>query len=132
VSLGGGMNNNLLIVAWPWNNQIIFSPRVTSNYAPPHVVTRPVITTISFSITSTQWKWRFRCQGCTSWTFQGGSGAIVQDNYSVFGWALSTVAVNNPSNPASTFDQHTDFGLFAADIGNAHSNSYPMATSLDP
>ena len=30
VSLGGGMNGNLLVLAWPWKGGIVSSPRFTA------------------------------------------------------------------------------------------------------
>ncbi|KAG8937573.1 hypothetical protein FRC03_008036, partial [Tulasnella sp. 419] len=109
LTLGPGMNRNLLVVAWPNGNTIVHSLRVSENYAYPPVTTGPTITTISSSVTATQWKWTFRCQGCTSWNFQSTPGAIVQDGISVFGWAYSSNAVANPASASSTFTQHTSF-----------------------
>ncbi|KAG8947078.1 hypothetical protein FRC03_001195 [Tulasnella sp. 419] len=82
-----GMNNNLLLVAWPYQGSIKFSTRVAVNYTPPTVISGPTVTAISSSVTATHWKWTFRCQDCTSWIAQGILGAIVQDSISVFGWA---------------------------------------------
>ncbi|KAG8929895.1 hypothetical protein FRC02_004902 [Tulasnella sp. 418] len=124
ITLGPGMNRNLLLVAWPNGNNIVYSARVAENYVQPTVVTGPIVTTLGFSQSSTHWKWTFRCQGCTTWSFQGIDGAIVQDSISVFGWALSTTAVDQPSNAASTFEEHDAFNLWGHNVANAHSSSY--------
>ncbi|KAG8687354.1 hypothetical protein FRC12_017219 [Ceratobasidium sp. 428] len=123
-SLGGGMNNNLLVVAWPNGNSIVSSTRYTTGYTQPTAYTgTATLSTITAgsSVNSTHWKWLFRCQGCTSWT---GGGAMTTNGVQVFGWAYSTVAVDTPSNAQSTFQEHTDFGMWGHNTADAHYANY--------
>ncbi|KAG8697384.1 hypothetical protein FRC08_006563 [Ceratobasidium sp. 394] len=121
-SLGGGMNNNLLLVAWPNGNSIVSSTRYTTGYTQPTVITGYTLTTIAAgtSVGSTEWRWLFRCQGCTSWT----GGSMTTNGVQVFGWAYSTVAVTTPSNAASNFQEHDDFGMWGHDTASAHYSNY--------
>ncbi|KAG8745775.1 hypothetical protein FRC10_007036 [Ceratobasidium sp. 414] len=121
-SLGGGMNNNLLLVAWPNGNSIVSSTRYTTGYTQPTVITGYTLSTITAGTTvnATHWKWLFRCQGCTSWT----GGSMTTNGVQVFGWAYSTLAVDAPANAASTFQEHDDFGLWGHDTASAHYSNY--------
>ncbi|KAJ1308933.1 hypothetical protein OPQ81_004617 [Rhizoctonia solani] len=121
-SLGGGMNSNLLLVAWPNGNSVVSSTRMSTGYTQPTVVSGFTLTTITAgtSVNATHWKWLFRCQGCTSWT----GGAMTTNGVQVFGWAQSTVAVDTPSNPASTFQEHTTFGMWGHNTADAHYSNY--------
>ncbi|CAE7204138.1 unnamed protein product [Rhizoctonia solani] len=126
-SLGGGMNNNLLLVAWPNGNSIVSSTRMSTGYTQPTVFTGPTLTTIAAGTTvnATHWKWLFRCQGCTSWTSPTGvAGSVITNGVQVFGWAQSTVAVDAPANSASTFTEHNTFGLWGHNTADAHYSNY--------
>ncbi|CAE6505183.1 unnamed protein product [Rhizoctonia solani] len=126
-SLGGGMNSNLLLVAWPNGNSIVSSTRMSTGYTMPTVVSGFTLTTIAAGTTvnATHWKWLFRCQGCTSWTTAAGTtGAMTTNGVQVFGWAQSTVAADTPSNPASTFPEHKTFGNWGHNTASAHYSNY--------
>lgn len=97
----------------------IFSPFIFRAYTGAATLTTLPSTTVN----STHWKWVFRCQGCTgktcplscyvhvsiprllAWT---GGGGIDPTSQGVLAWAFSNVAVDNPSDPESTFNEHTD------------------------
>ncbi|QRV98090.1 GMC oxidoreductase [Ceratobasidium sp. AG-Ba] len=121
-SLGGGMNNNLLLVAWPNGNSVVASTRYTTGYTMPTVITGYTLTTITAgtSVNSTHWKWLFRCQGCTSWT----GGSMTTNGVQVFGWAYSTVGPTTPSSASSAFPEHTDFGNWGHNTASAHYSNY--------
>ncbi|KAJ3487294.1 hypothetical protein NLI96_g3648 [Meripilus lineatus] len=122
LSLGGAMLQNILLVAWPNAGNIVFSSRYTSTYDLPKQYVGPTITTLQSSyVNGTGWKWVFRCQNCTSWA---GGGSIPVSSQGVLAWAYSNVAVDNPSDPQSTFNEHTDFGFFGMDFSSAHTNLY--------
>ncbi|KZS87660.1 cellobiose dehydrogenase [Sistotremastrum niveocremeum HHB9708] len=120
LALGGQMANNLLIVAWPNNNQIVFSPRYATDYIQPVVYAGPTITTLQSSVNSTYWKWIFRCQNCTTW--QGGS--LNTNGGPVFAWVVAFSQVFTPSSASSNFNEHDDFGFWGEITQNAHSNNY--------
>ncbi|KAF8596985.1 cellobiose dehydrogenase [Ceratobasidium sp. AG-I] len=120
-SLGGGMNRNLLLVAWPNNNAIVSSTRYSTGYTQPSIITGPTLTTISAgsSVNATHWKWLFRCQGCTTWT----DGSLNTNGIQNFGWAYgSTVAA--PSNSSSTIGYHNDYDKWDHDTASAHFSTY--------
>ncbi|KAF8605228.1 cellobiose dehydrogenase [Ceratobasidium sp. AG-I] len=121
-TFGPGMNSNLMVVAWPNGNNIVASTRYAVGYTQPYVITGPTLTTITAgtSVNATHWKWLFRCQSCTTWA----DGAMTVNGVQVFGWAYSTVAVDTPSSAASTFAEHTDFGLWAHTTSSAHYSNY--------
>ncbi|KAF8958430.1 hypothetical protein BDZ97DRAFT_1906522 [Flammula alnicola] len=105
VSPGGAMLNNLLLVAWPNAGQIV----------------RPVLTDLpSSKVNATHWKWVYRCQNCVTWSTASGTSSIPTDAFGVPAWAWSSLAVDNPSDPQSTFVEHTDFGFFGLDYSQAH------------
>lgn len=121
-SLGGAMLQSLLLVAWPNNGDIVFSTRYTTTYDLPTQYVGPTLTTLpSSSVNSTHWKWVYRCQNCTTWA---GGGGIPLTSGAAVAWAYSDIAVDQPSNPQSTFDEHTDFGFFGIDFSSAHSANY--------
>ncbi|KAF8596986.1 hypothetical protein BDV93DRAFT_527730 [Ceratobasidium sp. AG-I] len=120
-SLGGGMNRNLLLVAWPNGNAIVSSTRYSTGYTQPTVITGPTLTTITAgsSVNATHWKWLFRCQGCTTWT----DGSLNTNGVQVFGWAYGGGVVT-PSNAASNFAEHDDFGQWGHATSSAHFSNY--------
>lgn len=130
VALGAGMNSNLLITAWPWNGAIVKSARQAYNYVQPTQYVGPSITTLATTINATHWKWTYRCQNCTSWYINGASGGINSAAYSVFGWAYSTTAVDDPTDPFSDMIQHDDARLYGFDTTQAHSSDYGTYVNL--
>lgn len=65
----------------------------------------PVLTTLPSShVNATHWKWVYRCQNCTSWA----NGGIDVTSGAALAWAYSSVGVDDPSDPQSTFQEHTD------------------------
>ncbi|KAF9008074.1 hypothetical protein BDQ17DRAFT_1455887 [Cyathus striatus] len=114
-SPGGSMLNNLLLVAWPSQGSIVSSARLTTK------LTGPVLTTLpASSVNSTHWKWVYRCQDCVSWQISSGTGSIPINGSGVAAWAWSSNAVNDPTNPDSTFSIHNDFGFFGLNYAEAH------------
>ncbi|KAF8154680.1 cellobiose dehydrogenase [Crassisporium funariophilum] len=121
VSPGGAMLHNLLLVAWANGNSIVRSVRYTTTYDQPTAMTGPVITDLpSTKVNATHWKWVFRCQNCVSWTSDVGPQAIPIGGFGVPAWAWSDIAVDNPTDPQSTFIEHDDFGFFGLDYSLAH------------
>ncbi|KAF7303779.1 Cellobiose dehydrogenase [Mycena indigotica] len=118
-SMSGSMISSLLIAAWPNNGNIVFTTRYATSNVLPDVYTGPVITTLPSShVNSTHWKWVYRCQNCTTW--KNGGSIDVNSTSSVPAWCASTIAVDNPANPATTMVQHTDFGFYFFPFGTAH------------
>ncbi|KAG6918092.1 substrate-specific activator of APC-dependent proteolysis [Tephrocybe rancida] len=119
VSPGGSMLQNLLLVVWPNGNSIVRSARYSTDYVQPTAMTGPVLTDLpSTTVNSTHWKWVYRC--VNSWPIAGGTKSIPVDGFGVPAWVYSSVGVDNPTDPQSTFLEHTDFGFFGLDYSAAH------------
>ncbi|KAJ3500222.1 hypothetical protein NLJ89_g9889 [Agrocybe chaxingu] len=123
-SLGNGMRQNPLIVAWTDGNTPRASVRFTSNYSPPPVYSGPTVTVLGASgVNATHQRIVFRCQRCTTWT--GGSNGIGLNGVSTFGYALhGTIKPLTPSDPGSSLYQHTMAGLHTIDVSQAHDPLY--------
>ncbi|KAG6865808.1 hypothetical protein C0991_011613 [Blastosporella zonata] len=120
-SPGGAMLQNLLLVAWPNGNSIVRSARYATDYVQPTAMSGPVLTDLpSSKVNSTHWKWVYRCVNCVSWPIAGGTKSLPLNAFGVPAWAYSSVGVDDPSNPQSTFLEHTDFGFFGLDFSAAH------------
>ncbi|KAF5354114.1 hypothetical protein D9756_007316 [Leucocoprinus leucothites] len=121
VSPGGAMLQNLLLVAWADGNSIVRSARIATDYVQPTKLSGPVLTDLPTSkVNSTHWKWVYRCENCVTWTTPTGTGSIPVDGSGVSAWAWSSTAVDDPSDPQSTFLEHDDFGFFGTDWSSAH------------
>ncbi|KAI0646211.1 cellobiose dehydrogenase [Trametes meyenii] len=121
LALAGAMIGDLLLVAWPYDNKIVSTPRYATGYTLPDVYEGPTITQLpSSSVNSTHWKFVFRCQNCTAWD----GGSIDPTGTGVFAWAYSDVAVTDPSDPGSSFGEHTDFGFFGINFPDAQNSNY--------
>ncbi|KAF9447347.1 hypothetical protein P691DRAFT_782546 [Macrolepiota fuliginosa MF-IS2] len=118
----GSMLQALLLVAWPYDGQIISSARIATDYVLPTALSGPVLTTLpSSKVNSTHWKWVYRCQNCVTWNLPGGGNRSLPITGSgATAWARSGVAVDTPSDPASTFLEHDTFGFFGIDWSSAH------------
>jgi cellobiose dehydrogenase (acceptor) len=123
------MTNSLLLMAWPYNGDILTSFRYATGYDNPGVYSgNATLTQISSSITASTYTLIFRCQNCLSWS-QGGQtgGATTSSGSLVLGWAQAFPAPGNPSCPA-TMDilQHDNGqGIFGAQLdSNAANPSY--------
>ncbi|KAM5531153.1 hypothetical protein V8D89_015174 [Ganoderma adspersum] len=122
LAFGGAMIGDLLLVAWPNGNEIVASTRYATAYAQPTAYDGATLTTLpSSSVNSTHWKYVFRCENCTSWT---GGGGISPTGTGVFAWAYSNVGVDDPSDPNSTFQEHTDFGFYGINFPDAQNSNY--------
>ncbi|THH08759.1 hypothetical protein EW145_g2494 [Phellinidium pouzarii] len=120
LALGGQMVDNLLLVAWPNGDDIMYSPRWATDYIQPLPYEGPTITTLSSTVNATHWKTIYRCQNCTTWT----SGNFDTDGTPVFAWVISLTAVFDPSDVNTDFNEHDDFGFWGMFTDDAHSDDY--------
>ncbi|KAG6828939.1 substrate-specific activator of APC-dependent proteolysis [Tricholoma furcatifolium] len=125
VSPTGTMIQSLLLVAWANGNSVVSSARYATDYVQPTAFTQPVLTDLpSTKVNSTYWKWVYRCQNCISWsTTTGGTNSIPIDSAGAPAWVFSNIAVDDPSDAQSTFQEHTDFGFYGLDFSSAHVDS---------
>ncbi|KAI1336375.1 fungal cellulose binding domain-containing protein [Xylariaceae sp. FL0016] len=135
LSLGGPMTNSLLLMAWPYEDQILTSFRFATGYVEPEVYTGDAtLTQISSSVNETHYTLIFRCQGCLSWDQDGASGSASTSGGSlVLGWANAFPSPENPSCPAEISIEQHDNGqsIFGAALDNNAANpSYTDWVSL--
>jgi cellobiose dehydrogenase (acceptor) len=59
-----------------------------------------------------------------AWSNQYGGGSLDQTGPAGFGYATSTTAVAQPSNPNSTFTQHSYYSNTGLDLSTSHNANY--------
>ncbi|KAI5861982.1 carbohydrate-binding module family 1 protein [Durotheca rogersii] len=104
VSFGGPMTNSLLLMAWPYEDEVLTSFRFASGYTSPDLYTgNATLTQISSTINETHYSVIFRCQNCLAWDHGGASGAASTSGGSlVLGWAAALRAPTNADCPADS------------------------------
>ncbi|KAG6897590.1 hypothetical protein C0992_013266 [Termitomyces sp. T32_za158] len=135
VSPTGTMLQSLLLVAWPNGNSVVRSARFATDYVQPLSFSQPVLTDLpTTTVNSTHWRWVYRCQDCVSWpTTTGGTNSIPVNGGGAPAWVFSSIPVDDPSDPNSTFQEHTDSRVDSATYncwasGNTNSCA-PTATT---
>ncbi|KAL5627656.1 hypothetical protein BROUX41_003809 [Berkeleyomyces rouxiae] len=127
ISLGGSMTNTILVVAQPSGSDVVASLRTATGYTNPEVLTTNSTFELmpikeGVSVNSSSFTYTFLCKGCItgddrSWTST--------DTTATIGWALSSTALDDPSNAAGALTYHgSGFGLFGAPFANATSTEY--------
>jgi cellobiose dehydrogenase (acceptor) len=122
------MPGNLLVLAYPQEDDVLTSFRFASKYTMPDLYTgNATLTQISSSINSTGFSLLFRCEGCLSWDQDGTTGnASTSASQLLLGWAQ---AEENPTDGACPDDlslvKHEANSLWIAKFDrNATSSSY--------
>ncbi|KAI0150382.1 fungal cellulose binding domain-containing protein [Xylariaceae sp. FL1272] len=133
ISLGGPMTNSLLLMAWPYEDQIMTSFRWATGYDTPELYTGDAeLTQISSTVNSTHYTLIFRCQNCLSWSQDGATGsASTSQGFMVLGWSNAFPSPSNPGCPDDTDDivEHDNgqsiFGaVFDSNIANPSYSSW--------
>ncbi|KIY62194.1 hypothetical protein CYLTODRAFT_185011 [Cylindrobasidium torrendii FP15055 ss-10] len=111
------MLKTLLLVAWNNDGEVVNSARHATSYSVPTILEGPIITTLpSTSVNATHWKWVYRCQNCTTWD----GGSFDPTSSGAAAWAYGETAVTDPTDSASTFTRHDEYGIFSFDFSAAH------------
>jgi len=108
ISIGGGMLNRLLVIAWPDGDKVRTSFRFAGGYTRPAIYNGTAqLTEISHKVNGKIYSITFKCTGCLSWEFAGRKGAVnlASDNIRM-GWAASAQAPSSPSDPKSGIPFH--------------------------
>lgn len=120
------MTNSLLIVAWPYDGEILTSFRYASAYAMPDLYTGDAtLTQISSTMNATHYTLIFRCQNCLSWSQDGVSNKVsTSSRFWLMGWAQAFPAPGNAQCPDEiTLLQHDNgMNLFPATLGDEIAN----------
>ncbi|KAK5662691.1 hypothetical protein OQA88_8607 [Cercophora sp. LCS_1] len=128
LSLGGGMVNNLLLVAYPYNNQVLTSFKWATTYGPPVPYTgNAKLTQVSSTVNATHYSVIFRCQNCLSWNQNGEEGsAPTSVGFLVLGWALASASPTGAGCPDTiSVRRHDSEGIFGAVLNpQAATSSY--------
>ncbi|KAI1197995.1 fungal cellulose binding domain-containing protein [Nemania serpens] len=126
ISLAGPMTNSLLIMAYPYKDQILTSFRYATGYDLPDVYTgNAKLTQISSTITSTGYSVIFRCQNCLAWDQNGATGSVsTSGGFLVLGWCNAFPSPGNPSCPDTiTMEQHDNGqSIFGAVLDSSVAN----------
>lgn len=131
VSLGGMMSGSLMVIAWPHEDEVVSSLRLSTGYSTPGVFSGSAsLRTIpeGTSFDGTTYTYTFLCEGCiqtddTTFAADAASATI--------GYGRSTSTVNAPSNPASALNFHAaGFGLFGVDLAAAQSTDFAEWAAL--
>ncbi|KAK7189588.1 hypothetical protein DPSP01_001582 [Paraphaeosphaeria sporulosa] len=126
VSLGGGMLNHLLLVAWANGEEVVSTFRTAGAYANPAVYDATKVSALPIAngtfVNSTHFSYTFLCEGC----IVGGDTTFkATDDPPVLGWALSSGNPTTPSDPASELPYHdAGFGLYGQPIAAAQSADF--------
>ncbi|OTB09082.1 carbohydrate-binding module family 1 protein [Hypoxylon sp. CI-4A] len=115
----GQMTDALLLVAWPYEDQVLTSFRFATGYTLPGVYTgNATVTQISSKVTDTGFEVIYRCQNCFAWDQEGTSGHVETTSGTlVLGRASAGTVPSHPECPTQiTFGQHTSFGQFGAPL----------------
>ncbi|KAH9908303.1 fungal cellulose binding domain-containing protein [Xylariomycetidae sp. FL2044] len=112
LSFAGPMTNSLLLMAWPYEDQILTSFRFATGYVLPEVYSGDAtLTQISSTVNETHYTLIFRCQNCFSWNHDGATGsASTSGGVLVLGWANAFPSPENPSCPNEIGMQQHDNG----------------------
>lgn len=124
VSPAGVMIEALLLVAWVNGDEVVSSARWATDYIQPLAMVGPILTDLpSTKVNSTHWKWVYRCENCTTWS----GGGLDTTSFGAPAWAFSSIPVDDPSDPESDFQEHTDFGFYGLDFSSAHASASDYA-----
>ncbi|KAI0133009.1 cellobiose dehydrogenase [Xylariales sp. AK1849] len=131
ISLGGPMTNSLLLMAWPYDDEILTAFLWATGYTQPAPYTGDaLLTQLTSTINETHYTLIFRCQNCLSWDQNGSTGsASTSSGQLVLGWAQAFPAPSNPECPASVamVEHDNNQGIFGAVLdSSAPNDSYTV------
>ncbi|KAJ3740086.1 cellobiose dehydrogenase [Lentinula detonsa] len=120
VSPGGEMVDNLLLMVWANGDTVMGTNRFATDYIQPVPYAGPIITNLpSTKVNSTHYKWVYRCQNCTVWD----GGSLNTNAFVAPAWVFSSIAVDDPSDINTDFQEHTDFGFYGSNFSAAHASA---------
>jgi cellobiose dehydrogenase (acceptor) len=132
--LSGQMTQSLLLMAWPFNGQVLTSFRYATGYQPPGLYAgNAILTQISSSVSATGYELIYRCQNCFSWDHDGAKGNVsTAAGLLVLGRAQAKRAPTNPSCPNTiTPNYHNNgFGQWGAPLAGVVNANYAKWAAL--
>lgn len=92
------MVKGLLLVAWPYEDQVLTSFRMATDYFMPDVYSgNSTLTQIASSVNETRYELVYRCQNCLAWTDADGGSQSVQTSEGTVGLGYAQGA-DGPEN----------------------------------
>jgi len=119
------MVNNLLLIAYPQQSQVLTSFRWATEYGPPVLYTgNAKLTQVSSVVNSTHYSVIFRCQNCLKWNQGGEEGAApTSAGFLVLGWCHATASpTNGACENNAAVRRHATEGIFGAVLNSAAAN----------
>lgn len=130
------MTQALLLMAWPYEDQVFHSFRYATGYTEPAAYTgNATLTTLASSVNDTTFEIVYRCENCFSWSQDGAAGSISTSTGStVLGRAAANEAPGTPGCPNEiTIPYHRrSFGQYGASFANATAAAYSEYAALPP
>ncbi|KAJ4396268.1 hypothetical protein N0V93_000487 [Gnomoniopsis smithogilvyi] len=130
----GQMTQALLLMAWPYNDQVLTSFRYAGGYVEPDVYTGDaVLKTLASSVNDTAFTIVYQCVGCWAWNQDGATGNVsTTAGFAVLGRAAANEAVGNPGCPNDiSIPYHSRaFGQYGAPFSSATAASYSAYATM--
>ncbi|KAL8403246.1 hypothetical protein RB594_008492 [Gaeumannomyces avenae] len=137
VAHAGHMVDDLLLVAWPHEGQVLTSFRYASGYYMPALYSgNSTVTQIRSAVNDTNYELVFRCQDCLWWSEEGYEPGSLStsnpDQYATLGYAQSKAAPQPAGCPGRIgFTFHDDgFAQYFAEYAGAVSPKYKEWAAL--
>ncbi|CAN8106388.1 unnamed protein product [Discula destructiva] len=130
----GQMTNALLLMAWPYEDQVLASFRYAPGYVSPDTYTgNATLKTLASSVNATAFTIVYQCVSCWQWDQGGATGSVdTTSGLAVLGRAIADEAVTNPGCPNDIVIPYHNrgFGQYGAPLTNATNASYSKYAAM--
>lgn len=128
------MAQSLLLVAWPYEGEVLTSFRYATGYSSPTVYTGDAkLSILASSVNSSSFTIVYRCEECWRWDQGGATGSVsTSGGTAVMGRASANEAPGNPGCPNDiTIPYHSrGFGQYGAPLSSATASSYSAYATM--
>ncbi|KAF9774126.1 hypothetical protein IL306_007874 [Fusarium sp. DS 682] len=132
VAMGSTMTKKLLVVAWPNDGKVLTSVRQADGYTNPAVLDDDTVSIKPIEkgtkVGADSFTFTFLCEGCIK---TDGTTFKASDANGVVGFAMGTVALDDPTDSAGALNYHgAGFGGFSLDTAAAQSADFETWAKL--
>ncbi|KAH7236941.1 uncharacterized protein BKA55DRAFT_622837 [Fusarium redolens] len=132
VGMGSTMTKKLLVVAWPNDGKVLTSVRQADGYTNPAVLDDDTVSIKPIEkgtkVGADSFTFTFLCEGCIK---TDGTTFKAADTNAVLGFAMSTTALDDPTDSAGALNYHgAGFGGFSLDTAAAQSADFETWAKL--
>ncbi|KAF4454204.1 hypothetical protein F53441_3204 [Fusarium austroafricanum] len=132
VSMGSAMVKKLLVVAWPNDGKVLTSVRQADGYTNPPLLNDDTVSLKpiekGIKVGADSFTYTFLCKGCIK---TDGTTFKASDKNAVLGFAMSTIALDDPTDATSALNYHgAGFGGFGIDTAAAQSAEFETWAKL--